>query len=87
MGQITISVVGDGSVGTKSKTYSFTDAAINRLVAAEQAAAKSAGVAANPTVTQALVFYADAVIQGTIDGVKSFEQSAAAAAILPIVAT
>lgn len=87
MGSVTIQVIGDVSVGTKAKTYVVSDADVNRLVAAEKAAYTSSFGTANPTVAQALTFFADTVMQTTKDSVKVFEQGVAAAAISPITAT
>lgn len=82
MGSITVQLVGDGTVGTKTKTYVVSDADVNRLVAY----AKSL-VGGNPTVAQAASAYADAILTLTKTNIFQYEQGVAANAISPIVAT
>lgn len=86
MGTITFQVVGDGSVGTKTKTYTVSDADVNRLVAFAQAIAANNGVS-NPNVTQGLLAWADRMMSETKTGVRAYEQAIAAAAIAAITAT
>lgn len=75
MGSITLQVVGDGSVGTKVKTYAVSDADINRIVAYGMTLANGQGNT-NPTVAQALVAYADLLMQITKGNIVSAEISA-----------
>lgn len=82
MGSITIQVIGDGTVGTKSKTYTVSDADVNRLVAFGKSM-----VGGSPTVTQGLVAWADKVIADTKSAVRAYENAVATAAITDISAT
>lgn len=74
MGSITFQVVGDASVGTRSKTYAVPDAHINRLVACLKA-----GDAAK-TAPQALLEWAELMMALTRERVLTYERSAAAIA-------
>lgn len=74
MGSITIQVIGDVSVGTKSKTYNYSDADINRLVAYGRAL-----FGAGATITQGLVAWSDQTIKQMQQQVVSDERSIAAA--------
>jgi hypothetical protein len=81
MGTLTIQVVGDATVGTKSKAYVISDADVNRLVAYCKAAYPivttnpTTGVTTTsvPTVAQALVSWADGFVAGTKANVQRFE--------------
>lgn len=86
MGSITFQVIGDGTVGTKTKTYTVSDADINRLVNCWKTLGATNAVP-SPTVAQALLAWADHEISDTKSSVLQFEQAAAAAAIGPIGAT
>jgi len=85
VGSISIQVVGDASVGTKSKTYNYTDAQINRLVAWAKTAysQSSRGVPDPPPLTtaQALSAWADALMRFTETSVVKTEKNAARAAV------
>lgn len=82
MGSITIQIVGDGTVGTKTKTYTVSDADVNRLVAFGKSM-----VGGTPTVAQGLIAYADKVIADTKGAVRIYENGLAVAAGTDIVAT
>ena len=82
MGSITIQIVGDASVGTRTKTYAVSDADINRLVAWAVAAYTDAG-SAPPTPVQALAKWADRFIAQTKESVVGLEQRNALAAVAP----
>lgn len=71
MGQIAFQVVGDASVGTRTKTYTVPDEHINRLVLCMKA-----GDAAI-TPPQALLKWADLMIALTKERVLGFERSTA----------
>jgi len=86
MGAVTFQVVGDGTVGTKTKTYTVSDADVNRLVAYGQSLAAANGVS-NPTVTQGLLAWADRVMVITKMDVRGYEQQQAAVGISTITAT
>lgn len=75
MGSITIQVIGDVSVGTKSKTYTYSDANINRLVNYGKDVAGNGA-----TITQGLAAWADQVIKTMQDNVVYAERTAVAAA-------
>jgi hypothetical protein len=81
LGSITFQVIGDASVGTKTKTATFSNADINRLVTA------AGSFVANPTPTTALEFWASAMIKKTIELVDDYEKAVANAARTPIVGT
>lgn len=84
MGAFTIQIVGDGSVGTKTKTYVVSDADINRLMAFATVIAIGNGIP-SPTVIQAALALADAVTQRLRDQLRNFEINQVA--ILPITMT
>lgn len=86
MGSVTFQVVGDGTVGTKTKTYTVSDADVNRLVAYGKALATAAGIA-NPTVTQGLLAWADREMTKAKVDVLVYEQELATVGISQIVAT
>lgn len=86
MGSLTVQVIGDATVGTKSKTFTVSNTDINRFVAACQAKAATAAVP-SPTVAQALSAFADSVWAKAKTDTLNFEADAAAAAIQPIAAT
>jgi hypothetical protein len=76
MGSLTIQVVGDATVGTKTKAYAIPDADVNRLVAFCKAAypiQNADGTTTVPTVAQALVSWADGFVAGTKTNVQRFE--------------
>jgi hypothetical protein len=82
MGSISFQVVGDASVGTKSRTFQVPDAHINRLVEAMKP------FGAQPaTATTALIYWAQMVMDKTKDAVMERERAAAAQAVAPITAT
>ncbi len=76
MGSIAITVIGDGAVGTKSKTYTVSDADIGRLVAFSRAVYATTAIP-NPTITQGLVAWADAIIERAKANVRDYERVAA----------
>jgi hypothetical protein len=82
MGSISFQVIGDASVGTKSRTFQVPDAHINRLVEAMKP------FGAQPaTATTALAYLSQMVMDKTKDVVREREQAAAALAVAPITAT
>jgi hypothetical protein len=93
MGSLTIQIVGDASVGTKTKTFAIPDADVNRFVAWAQSAYPiiTNGVASTPTVAQALASWANGIMAGTQNNVLAYERANAAAApvaaVSPITAT
>lgn len=86
MGSLTIQVIGDGTIGTKTKTFTISNADVNRFVAAWQSRAATVAVP-SPTITQALVAFADNVMGSAKADTLDFEFRTAAAAIQPIVGT
>lgn len=86
MGSLTLQVIGDGTVGTKSKTFTISDADINRLVAAWKSKITTVALP-SPTVTQAMVAFADNVMAHAKSDTLDVEARTATAAILPIVGT
>lgn len=84
MGTITLSITGDVSVGTKTKTYTVADADINRLVAIWKTRANTV-VNGTATVAQACVVWADSVIaQAKSDVVTNEKQVTVAAVADPV---
>jgi hypothetical protein len=82
MGSISFQVVGDASVGTKSRTFQVPDAHINRLVEAMKP------IGAQPaTVNTALAYWAQMVMDKTKDVVLEQERAAAALAVERISST
>jgi hypothetical protein len=82
MGSISFQVVGDASVGTKSRTFQVPDAHINRLVEAMKP------FGAQPaTVNTALAYWAQMVMDKTKDVVLEQERAAAALAVERISST
>jgi len=86
MGTVTLTVVGDVSVGTKAKTYNFTDADINRLVAWTKKAFATVPTNAVPnppalTTTQSLVAWADSFINTTKTNVINTERNTTITAV------
>lgn len=80
MGNITISVTGDASVGTKSKVFVVSDADVNRLVAYAQANFATPPTNGNPnppalTGAQALLAWAQTIIDQTKTAVPAYERS------------
>ena len=73
MGSISFQVVGDASVGTRTKTYSVSDANINRMVAWAQSELRQPGDPAL-TVAQALLAWAETMMNTTRREVVSYEQ-------------
>ena len=76
MGSITFQVVGDASVGTRTKTFAVSDENINRLVAYAK------GEGADLTTPQALLKWAELMMALTKDRIIAHER--AAQAIPPI---
>jgi hypothetical protein len=92
MGTITLTTVGDASVGTVSRTWSVSDADINRLVAWAQEAYPTAPTAEvpappPPTSTQALNRWSAGLMQGTNHNVQrhEFEKAKAAVPVPPAI--
>lgn len=88
MGSLTFQIVGDASVGTKTKTYAVSDADVNRFVAwaTAQYATKRTVAVPNPpalTVAQALNAWANEVVNGMKNNVVTRENSVALAAVPP----
>jgi hypothetical protein len=81
MGSITMTLVGDVSVGTKTKTYTASDADINRFIAWAKVAYATAAVP-NPTTAQAAVAWADAQINAMKMAVQAYEGNVARAAVV-----
>lgn len=71
MGSISFQVIGDASVGTRSKSYAVSDENINRLVAYLKADDPSL------TTPQALLKWTDLVMQLTRERVVEYERRAA----------
>jgi hypothetical protein len=86
MGTITFTIVGDGTVGTKTKAYTLSNADINRLIAwatVVYATPPTVEVPSPPalTIAQALVAWADSVIAGTKNNVVRYEKNVAVTAV------
>jgi hypothetical protein len=62
MGNVTIGVTGDASIGTKSKAYPLSDESINRVVEMGRQFAIENGNP-NPTTAQALVAFSDVTFE------------------------
>jgi hypothetical protein len=86
MGSVTFQVIGDGAVGTKTKTYTVSDADVNRLVAFGKAIASAAGTS-NPTVTQGLLAWAERTMAQVKGEVLAYEREQASVVISTITAT
>jgi hypothetical protein len=95
MGSITFTVVGNGGVGTRSKTFDVPDAHVTRIVnwaKAAYATPPTAEVPNPPALTNAQAFnaWATGVMDGTKANVVSHEREAGRAAVAeptPITAT
>lgn len=81
MGSITIQIIGDGTVGTKTKTYTVSDADVNRVVTA----AKTLNGAV--TTVQACLDLASYLQSSVTNLVLASEKAAAATPIQPITST
>lgn len=89
MGSITLTLVGDASVGTNTKTYTISNADVNRWVATLKLKANPV-VNGTATVAQACVVWADSVVEQARADVKAADIEAAQAALAapaPFVAT
>jgi L-aminopeptidase/D-esterase-like protein len=84
MGHFRMEVAG-GVVGTaKGKTFTLSDANVNRLAAWAQARyTTSNGAVVVPTVPQALAMWADEVFNRTRDDILNYERAQAAIANQP----
>lgn len=78
MGSVTFQIIGDGTVGTLSKTYTVSDADVNRHVAAWK---KRTGAATTPN---AMLAWADSMMSASSTVILDTEKATAAAAIQPI---
>jgi hypothetical protein len=76
MGAITFQVIGDASVGTRTKTFAVSDADVNRLVA--WAKAQLAQPGETLTTPQALLRWAEVSMAITKDRVVGYEKAVAA---------
>jgi hypothetical protein len=87
MGSISFQVVGDGTVGTRTKTFTLPDAHINRFIAWAKAAYPESGTPIPnpgpgqpdfevPTTVQALNAWANSLMAGTKKNVQRFETPA-----------
>lgn len=76
MGHFRMEVAG-GVVGTaKGKTFTLSDANVNRLVAWAQARyAKVNGTPIVPTIAEALILWADTVFVRTRDDILNYERA------------
>lgn len=83
MGSITFQVFGDGTVGTKTKTYTVSDADINRLVAYGIKLATTPQLP-NPTVAQGLLAWVDRAMAVAKADVLSSERDTATVGITQI---
>jgi hypothetical protein len=90
VGTITLTTVGDASVGTVTRTWNVSDADINRLVAWAQEVYPTAPTTAvptppPPTPTQALNRWGAGLMQGSNSNVQrhEYEKSKAAVPIPP----
>lgn len=89
MGSITFTLIGDVSIGTKTKTYAISDADINRWMAVLKLKANPV-INGTATVAQACLVWADSVVaQAKADTVAAEIALAQAAVVAPsaIVAT
>lgn len=77
MGSMTFTVVGDASVGTRTKTFSIPDADVNRFIAMCQE------WYGQPAVAQAMLAWANDVMGVTKERVIRSEKEAAARAAGP----
>lgn len=88
MGSITFQVVGDASIGTKTKTYTVSNADVNRFVSWATDTFATAPTLGNPspaplTATQALAAWADWIMTQTKQRVIARETTVAANALPP----
>ena len=82
MGSITITIIGDASVLTKTKTFTVSDADINRTIAYLKVQANSV-VNGTATTAQACLVWANKVLGDLQAGTVAFENAAALAAVAP----
>jgi hypothetical protein len=83
MGSVTFQVIGDVSVGTKNRTFNFSDANINRLVDFGEYIYKQANPGSTPTVTQSLNAWAVWVVDHTKSKLREAEERVARDAVPP----
>ena len=86
MGALTFQLVGDASVGTKTKTYTVSNADVNRFVAwaiAKYAIAPTPKIPNPPALTpaQAVAAWADATVNDLKMGVVNMEKVTALKAV------
>lgn len=81
MGTVTFQIVGDGTVGTLTKTYTVSNADVNRHVAAWKARVSTSSV---PT---SMLAWADFMMATSVTIIQDTERATAANAITPIGAT
>jgi hypothetical protein len=77
VGSITFQVVGDASVGTKTKTFTVSDADVNRLVAWAQVKF------ATPSVAGALLAWANDLMDTSRQAVITYERGEALKTVEP----
>jgi hypothetical protein len=83
MGSLTIQVVGDASVGTKTKTWTITNANINRLVDFGEYIYTQKNPGTTPTVAQSLLAWSDWVFDHTVSKLREAEERVARDAVPP----
>ena len=83
MGSVTVQIIGDGTVGTKSKTFTFTNAQINRLVTFGSYIYKQKNPGTTPNVTQSLSAWGDWIIEHTKSKLRETEERVAREAVPP----
>ena len=82
MGSITITVVGDASVGTKTKAFTISNAHVNRLVAWAKIAYATPALP-SPTTAEALLAWVTDLIERTKGQITSLEYDEARKALTP----
>lgn len=86
MGSVTFQIVGDGTVGTLTKTYTVSNADVNRHVAAWKTRVATSAVP-NPTTPISMLAWADFMMATSVTIIQDTERATAANAITPIGAT
>lgn len=86
MGSVTFQIIGDGTVGTLSKTYTVSNADVNRHVTAWKSRIATA-IVPSPTTPNAMLAWADSMMAASVSIIQDSERAAAANAITPIGAT
>ena len=83
MATVTITCVGDGTFGTKTEVYNFSDGGLNRMIAWGQATYRNSdGSQPGPNAANNRIW--GAIVRGVKDNVQNFEKAKAITDLPPI---